>query len=128
MDLAAHRRDRTVAFAAAFVLLLQAFFTAWATGAAASGAMPVDAWGNPLCITAADDAAPGGESGAVEIANCCAMGCGVSATALPGPAGAMLAAADVRFGTGTRFVASDRSLDHGRDHDPGAPRAPPVTA
>jgi hypothetical protein len=127
-NLAAHRKDRTVALAAALVLLLQAFFTAWTTGAMASGNMPVDAWGNPLCITSADEGgAPAHETG-VKLPNCCVLGCSVAAATMPHPPLAHEAVRVHLSGTEIRFFATNPPLGTSRDHDPGSPRAPPLTA
>jgi hypothetical protein len=127
LDLAAHRRDRTVAFAVVVILLLQGFFTAWTNAAMASGSMPVDAWGNPLCITSTDDgSSPDGDS--VKIPNCCTMGCGMSTTMLPQPSLADHAIRHDLTGTEIRFFRTNPPLGTSRDHDPGSPRAPPLTA
>lgn len=125
LNFAAHRRDRTVALAAMLVLVLQGFFTAWTTGAMASGAMPVDAWGNPLCVTSADGGAmPDGDKG-VKLPNCCALGCTMSAATPPNRPPAHEGARVDPAGTEIRFFAADPSIGTSRDHDPGSPRAPP---
>lgn len=126
LNLAAHRRDRTVACAVVLVLLLQAFFTAWTTGAMAAGSMPVDAWGNPLCVTSADETGSPQGSG-VKLPNCCALGCGAAEVTLGHPP---LAGEAVRldlYGTEIRFFETNPPLGISRDHDPGSPRAPPLT-
>jgi hypothetical protein len=126
-NLAAHRRDRTVAFAALVILLLQGFLTAWTTGAMAAGAMATDAWGNPLCITGTEDgSSPDG--GAIKVPNCCTMGCGMSAWVLPQPSLADQAIRVELTGTEIRFFATNPPIGSSRDHDPGSPRAPPLTA
>jgi hypothetical protein len=124
-DLAAHRRDRTVALAAALVLLMQAFFTAWTTGAMASGTMPVDSWGNPLCITSIDSASPA-DTGGVNLPNCCVLGCTMAAMDTPPPP---LAAEAVRLdlsGVAIGYVATNPPVGTSRGHEPGSPRAPPL--
>jgi hypothetical protein len=119
-----------VALAAAFVLVLQAFATAWAAGVMPSGPM-LDAFGNPLCITStdqqtADHDGPAGDHS--KMPNCCTMGCSNASALLATPAddsGAWLPvrldAAEADFRTSNAvFVAFP-------DHDPGSPRAPPPT-
>lgn len=126
LNLAAHRKDLTVALVAAFVLLLQAFSSAWMTGAMAAGAMPFDAWGNPLCITSSDHGTSP-DDGAVKLPDCCVIGCGMSATVLAEPAGmAVLNAA--LAGSEPLPLASNSSPRTSEEHDPGSPRAPPAMA
>lgn len=117
------RRDRTIALAAMLILLAQAFFTAWTTGAMASGAMPVDAWGNPLCVTSVEHGASDG--GTFQIPGCCAMACAMSAAMLAQPAGAERSIRADLTGIRLPLVASTPFIDTSRDHDPGSPRAPP---
>jgi len=127
LNLAAHRKDRTVALAVALVLLLQAFFTAWTNGAMASGIMPADAWGNPICVTS-PDGSPSPADGGVNIPNCCVLGCTMSSMAIPQPPLADQAVRVDLTGTEVRFFATNPPVGTSRDHDPGSPRAPPLTA
>jgi hypothetical protein len=125
LNLKAHRKDRSVAIAAAVILLLQAFFTAWTTGAAASGTVPVDTFGNPLCITSPDGSSTP-HDGSVKIPNCCAMGCSMSVTTLADPDDNVQLVREFAGGTIFRFPARETAIHHRDDHDPRSPRAPPV--
>ncbi|MBX3568715.1 MAG: hypothetical protein KF914_11705 [Rhizobiaceae bacterium] len=114
-----------VAFVAALVLLMQAFTSAWA-----AGAMPIppmlDSFGNPLCITGTD--LGGTPSDHSKLPNCCTFGCGSVSPVLQAPDfdGAAIArplvVSHVLHAIGEAIVA------HSPDHDPGSPRAPPLTA
>jgi hypothetical protein len=126
-DLAAHRRDRTVALAAALVLLMQAFLTAWTTGAMASGGMHVDAWGNPLCVSGAAHGSTG-DDGDTLVPDCCVLGCTAATPAIPHASQAEKTLRPHRDATGLTMVATHRPAGAGHDHDPGSPRAPPPAA
>ncbi len=119
-----------VALAAAFVIVLQSFATAWASGSMPSGAM-LDAFGNPLCVTSADqpsvalgDSGPSGDHS--KMPNCCTLGCSMVSPLLVTPAddaGAWrLDTAEADLVTFAVIVVTFP------DHDPGNPRAPPLTA
>jgi hypothetical protein len=125
LDLAAHRKDKTVAFIATLVLLLQTFFASWSLAAAPHDGT-LDALGNPLCITSSDHG-PTPSDGSFEGPTCCTLGCSMSSTVLHTPAPDALPVrqeveADVQVGI-------EHALPRARpDHDPGSPRAPPLTA
>lgn len=122
-----------VALAAALVLVLQSFATAWAAGAMPAGAM-LDAFGNPLCITSADQqtvdldgSGPAGDHS--KVPNCCTLGCSMGSPVLATPADdagtwllLRLEAAEADF-----MVSATVSVAF-PDHDPGNPRAPPLNA
>lgn len=115
-----------LAFVAAIVLVLQAFLTAWSTGA-----MPLspalDAFGNPLCVTSAEFASGDTDHQPGDLPNCCTLGCSMVAPLLPAPAGE--AERIVIVGEMPTDAAFDQSALHRLpDHDPGHPRAPPLTA
>ncbi len=73
-----------VAFAVAVLMALQALLGPLAV-AAAAGASPVDAFGNPLCITHAEEqepaSAPGKERSLAP--DCCTLACGMAAAFVP---------------------------------------------
>lgn len=120
------KRGSAVAFIAALILVVQAFTSAWA-----AGAMPIqpmlDAFGNPLCITSTDQG-DGPASDHSKLPNCCTFGCSTVSPVLlvpdfDGTAIALpLVTSHVLFATGKDVVHS------APDHDPGSPRAPPLTA
>lgn len=123
MRQARHRRGSAVALVAACVLALQTCLTAWA-----AAAMPLlDAFGNPLCITSVDHDGTSPPSDHSSLPDCCTFGCSMaSPLAAAGPGDGIgllrpLSSADVRFGRVEAFHIQ------GPDHDPGSPRAPPVT-
>lgn len=120
-----HRHGAAVAFIAALVLVLQSFLSAWAAGAYAATPM-LDAFGNPLCIIGVDHDAPAGDRS--RMPDCCVFGCNMAS---PLPAAASgdgigllrpLSSDDIRFDRIEGFQIQSP------DHDPGSPRAPPVTA
>ena len=122
-----HRRGSAVAFVAACVLVLQSFLSAWA--ASAMPATPtLDIFGNPLCITSVDHDASGQPGDQSAVQNCCAFGC-ASASPLPEPPGGEAGLLRPLLAhSGLRFHAGDEVRGDSPDHDPGSPRAPPLTA
>jgi hypothetical protein len=117
------RRGAVVALGAALFLVLQTL-----AGAVALGAGPdrLDLFGNALCVTNADASGPLHDSHAKMPANCCLAGCSMFA--------AMLAAPDGQRGlqqplSGEAPPGHDGAGISGeRQHHPGSPRAPPLTA
>lgn len=124
-NLASYRRDNKVAFVATLALLLQAVFMAWSVGAAPA-APALDAFGNPLCITGADGAAPAGFAG-LGTPDCCAFGCSLSATTVPQAPddGLFIIVAPAAVRAAVPTVLATPRPDPGRER-PG-PRAPPST-
>lgn len=120
------RQASTVAFIAACVLVLQSCLGALAAGAMASAPM-LDVYGNPLCVTGGhhhDTAPPNDHS---RLPNCCILGCST-----PSP---LLAASPADSAWLRRLpYSNDVSFEFvhpfhipAPDHDPGSPRAPPLT-
>lgn len=121
-----------VALAAAFVLVLQSFATAWAAGSMPAGGM-LDAFGNPLCITSADqptvDLDGPGPVGDHSMPNCCTLGCSMGSSLLATPADDSGTWLSVRQdAAGADFLSVSAILVALHDYDPGNPRAPPLTA
>lgn len=121
-----HRRGSAVAFVAACVLVLQSFLGAWATGAYAATPM-LDAFGNPLCITSIDHDGTTPAHDHSKTPDCRTFGCSMVSPLLA-------AAPSDEIGLSRPLVADDtryqlvQSFDvQGPDHDPGSPRAPPLT-
>ncbi|BCH33280.1 hypothetical protein MesoLjLc_52100 [Mesorhizobium sp. L-8-10] len=115
-----------IAFVAGFVLVLQAFAAGWAAGAMPSGPQ-LDAFGNPLCITSIDHDDGDSTGDHSKLPNCCTFGCSFASFTVAAPSGdgfallRPLSHPDVFHNTrpGVRAEAPD--------HDPGSPRAPPLT-
>jgi hypothetical protein len=116
-----------VALVAAFMLLLQTFATAWSAGAMPAAPL-LDAFGNPLCISGADhdSKAPAGDHS--RQADCHTFSCNTALPllAMPSDQGTAL----LRPLVGSRARPDAHKAIHVRapDHDPGSPRAPPLTA
>lgn len=116
-----------VALVAAVLLVAQAFLTAWAAGSMPSGPR-LDAFGNPLCITSTHQDGGGPATDHPGLPDCCTFGCSMVSPLLPVPAGEsvdivhLLASSEVLFPWRAGFPPSSP------EHDPGNPRAPPLTA
>lgn len=122
-----HRRGSAVAFVAACILVLQSFLSGWATGALAATPM-LDAFGNPLCVTSGDHDGKRPANDHSKVPDCCTFGCSIASSLLAaapddriGPL-RPLSSDDFRFGSLESFHLQSP------DHDPGSPRAPPLTA
>lgn len=126
MRAAEHKRNIFVALVAALILLAQTALSGWGSGAMAATPM-LDAFGNPLCITSTDPTG-GSTSDHSKMPNCCTFGCSTVSPllAIPDSDGTGLArpliVSDVLFSIGKGVVLPSP------DHDPGSPRAPPLTA
>jgi hypothetical protein len=119
-----HRGTNTLALFAAWLLVLQALVTAWTTGAAAEPV--VDVFGNPLCITSdGHDGAPAGDHS--KLPDCHTFGCSIGSSVFAAPSAAAVAywCPQVRKRIEVGFhQAPCRRVHH---HNPGSPRAPPLT-
>lgn len=110
------------------MLVLQGLFGAFATGAADAGEM-LDAFGNPLCITSMDGGSQTPDSrDHSAMPDCCTAACGMFAPLAaenPSPhslSNPLSPSATVEPTTGLAV------FHPAPGHDPGSPRAPPVTA
>ena len=112
-----------VALVAGCLLLVQAFTSAWASGAMPLGPR-LDAFGNPLCITSTDNDDPTG--GHSKLPDCCVLGCSAAVPPLAAPAcGSIVLALPLqRSGSGLSVRIVVRAEI--QDHNPGSPRAPPL--
>lgn len=113
-----------IALVAVQALLLHAALGAIAPSAHA-GVLQLDAFGNVLCAPASDERPQDGDRhGAPE---CCALGC-ATAFAAPVPAGDMVAI-PVERPVSLAVLSRDFAdlPPTALDHDPGNPRAPPLT-
>lgn len=114
-----------IALGACIVLALQAFAVAGAAGATAP---KLDAFGNPLCIagTVHDGAGSGDDHSSIP--NCCALGCSMASSVLAVPPDPGVGLSRPLVFSGILFSRHAGICDHAPDHDPGSPRAPPLTA
>ncbi|HTV68586.1 MAG TPA: hypothetical protein VMF90_08620 [Rhizobiaceae bacterium] len=127
LDLAAHRKDRTVAFAAALVLLLQAFITSWSLAAPLHDPQ-LDAFGNPLCITSGDRGVHSPADTPGNTLDCCALSCSLSSTVLAAPT---FDSAPVQHDAAGRLIAfptREPAPPVRAEHASGSPRSPPLKA
>lgn len=121
----AQRRTTLVALAAAFVILAQSFFTAWAAASMPLGPQ-LDAFGNPLCFP--DRGNGDSSTDHSKLPNCCTYGCSMVSMLLPVPdsdgtnPALQLSSLDAPFAFGKDIIVPTP------DHDPGSPRAPPSKA
>jgi len=117
-----------IALAAAFLLVLQSMTASLAMGMMA-GSTEFDAFGNPLCITGVSYGdGTSQDGGQHHIPECCTMGCPMLSGAQASPPdqnpivlrdAPVAVLIDARYGTPPRVAP---------DHDPGSPRAPPLSA
>ncbi len=122
-----HGRGSAVAFFAALMLVVQSFLSAWASGALA--AAPVrDAFGNPLCITSVDHDGTTPADDHAKMPDCCTSGCSMGSFPLVAASGAGIGLLRSSLSDDVRFDAIAAFHIQRPDHDPGTPRAPPVTA
>lgn len=120
-----HRRGLPVALLAALAIVLQSLLLH--APLASHTTVPVDAFGNPLCITspAGDDTDPAG--GQADPPPCCMFGCAMAQplpAALPGHNALRLSP---RAHHDSLAVMGRTAHVQTSDHDPGNPRAPPLT-
>jgi hypothetical protein len=123
------RRIGMVAFAVAMLMALQVALAPLALAATASAA-PVDAFGNPLCISHVEEQEPASAPGKerARAPDCCTLACGMAASIVPTHR-AVLIPFDPLAQPSQRIA--DR---HGSDvpsvHDAltGHPRGPPAIA
>ncbi len=114
-----------VAFVAALVLVVQTFLSAWAT--ASMAATPtLDAFGNPICVTGSDEGgAPARDHASVH--DCCTFGCSTVSTVLAVPDFDAASLARPLLHPRVLFQTDGDVVIAAPDHDPGSPRAPPLT-
>lgn len=116
-----------VVLVAAYVLLFQSITGAFALGV---GSTPLDAFGNPLCITSTEHSTSAGKGlDHDKMRSCCELACSMVAPALVAASDAPWISADLPHATGAiRHHSSARVPASALDHAPGNPRAPPLTA
>jgi hypothetical protein len=100
-------------------------------GALAFEAAPaqLDAFGNPLCITSFGHSDAGSKgSDHSKLTDCCALGCSMFSSAFAAPSGN--GAVELRLPVFSVPLPDEYGIGFAPvlDHDPGSPRAPPLTA
>lgn len=126
MRKAPHGKASLTAILAAMLFVVQMMVSSWAM-AGSVGQPMVDAFGNPLCVTDADGNPVGPSKDHGKLPACCAIGCTAFSASLPASLvdptpDSPVPSAEPAFGL-PRAVGALVRLDH----DPGNPRAPPVT-
>lgn len=117
-----------VALVAVVLLVLQSVASALALGSGVSS-QPLDVFGNPLCITSSDQPHDGSHDGGHStLPECCMLGCNMFSPALTAPSPETTAFLRLPLVTDGRIIPFDTALLADSDHDPGNPRAPPLTA
>ena len=116
-----------IAFAASAVFVLQTFTVAWAAGAMPSG-LKLDIFGNPLCITSADHDRTAPADDRSKLSDCCTLGCSAAWTTVAAPNDHNALFWRPVLGSDVFFRVHSVVRVDASDHDPGSPRAPPLTA
>lgn len=118
--------NMAVAFVAAYMLVLQALFGAFALGAAAASPL-LDVFGDPLCVSAGatgeSETAPGNHS---VLPGCCTVACGMFAAATAADRHDHSLANPLAFSIVDRIRRfDDARRDFTLQRGPGSPRGPP---
>lgn len=114
-----------MALVAAWLFLVQSLAGGFALAAAE---VPLDAFGNPLCITSSDHGTPADNSDHGKMPGCCMLGCAASATVVGAPPDEASVVIVFRTEAGDRPLPAPIVIVQADDHDPGSPRAPPAHA
>ena len=117
--------SKGLALVAAVLFLVQSLSGGFAV---AAGNVPLDAFGNPLCITSADHGTPADNSDHGKMPGCCMLGCAASATAAGTPPGEVSFIIEFWTEAASQPVPTPIVTVQADDHDPGSPRAPPAVA
>lgn len=114
-----------LALVAACVILLQASAASFA--AAMDHGPMLDAFGNPLCLSDSvqNDKVPGGDH--AKLPSCCTFGCAVAAPLLSPPDQTAAIGLVSLHGLDMRARPEQPPVIAAPGHEPGNPRAPPLT-
>lgn len=123
------RWNGMVAFAVAALLALQMALAPLAIASTAS-ASPVDAFGNPLCITHLDQQEPASapDKERTLAPDCCTLACGMAASLAPVPRAVFLAFDPFAQPSQRIFDGYGDHLPAAHDALSGHPRGPPAIA
>ncbi|UDF32392.1 UNVERIFIED_ORG: hypothetical protein LHK14_21540 (plasmid) [Roseateles sp. XES5] len=123
------RRNGWVAFAVAALMALQAFLSPLAQ-ASVIGSSPIDAYGNPLCITHLDEqkqaSTPDKERPSAP--NCCTLACGMAAGLVPPFRPVLILFNPLAQPSQRIFDSYEDPARSVREALPGHPRGPPTFA
>jgi hypothetical protein len=123
------RRNGWVAFAVAVLMALQVLLSPLAQASAAGNA-PVDAYGNPLCITHLGEenpaSAPGKERS--RALDCCTLACGMAAGLVPPYRPVLIPFNPLAQPSQRIFDGYEDHVPLAHDSLPGHPRGPPTLA
>jgi hypothetical protein len=116
-----------VAFAAAYLLVLQSVLGAFAFGTGPN-ASQLDAFGNVICTHEGAAQLPGGDPHQQPpMPACCVLGCGMGSAAFAPPSDSGTSLGSRSFEAVAFVLPAFRHLDFARDRSPSNPRAPPAT-
>ncbi|MDQ6433300.1 hypothetical protein RB623_04465 [Mesorhizobium sp. LHD-90] len=116
--------NRRLALVAAVLFLVQALAGASAL-AAGRTQVPLDAFGNPICMTGTDHGVPDGGGDHGKMPGCCMLGCGVASSLASPPETTSFA---IGFASEFKPFMPKAYVVFAPDdeHDPNSPRAPPA--
>lgn len=123
------RRNGWVAFAVAVLMALQVLLSPM-THASSAGNSPLDAYGNPLCITHLDEQKPASMPGKERsrAPDCCTLACGMVAGLVP-PYRPVLILFNPLAQPSQRIInGHDDHVPLAHEALPGHPRGPPAFA
>ncbi|MER9563762.1 MULTISPECIES: DUF2946 family protein [unclassified Mesorhizobium] len=116
-----------VAFAAAWLLVLQSMLGAFASGIEPN-ASQFDAFGNTICTHDGATQLPAGDPHPQHMPACCMLGCNLVSAVYAPPPDAGGPARSLSVETVAFILAAFRHRDFARARTPSNPRAPPATA
>ncbi|WP_442582920.1 hypothetical protein ACSBOB_13600 [Mesorhizobium sp. ASY16-5R] len=115
--------SKGLALVAAALFLVQSLSGGFAV---AAGNIPLDAFGNPLCITSSDHGTPADRSDHGKMPGCCMLGCTAAAMVVGAPPTGTSLAVAFQTGIAARRPMGRTIVVQADDHPPGSPRAPPA--
>ena len=113
-----------VALVAAYLLLLQSTFGAFAFGAG-PGPSQLDTFGNVICSHEGAARLPGNDPHPSHLPACCGVGCSMFSPVFAPPPVAAMAPAPLSFEVVAFVFPAILHLDFARKRSPSNPRAPP---
>lgn len=119
------RWSMAVAFAAAYLLVLQSVVVAFALGVGPSPAQ-LDGFGNVICTHAGAAELPAGDTPQKHLPNCCVFGCPMTSPALGAAPPVSGLQARLSFQSVVYQFPKPGHLALARERSPANPRAPPA--